>query len=300
VLEAWYFNREQPDQEIGERTSKWIEIVKVHWRNWQNDSAGFCRYALPLSSSGELTPWAVLALFWDQSGFGCNHTRESARRRLLMYLTYGDLVECRFKCDPVREFTLHGPGYFWSENVNSLAPCTSSNDAMYSAYYNTKTIKMYGAGNRQQAAMDYSGRSRSKILCLLQKVGLTFRINLQQIIDGVLVHEHFLFHFFHCTKTWLTFSWLFFKNCVYTQHSWCLWRDHGRRIISMQNWKNPHDDQNWLHFYPHGNWIPEPEDGMMAGLERWDVACRAIWRCQRLGWGAGDVPVLVSMDNYKV
>jgi len=87
----------------------------------------------------------------------------------------------------------------------------------------------------------------------------------------ILGHEH-SFPFFPLYKDVIDFSGFFKENCVYDPTLLVAYgATMGRKLISMAT-ENPHDDQNWTHFYATtGNWIPEPEDGnWMAGL--WEMS----------------------------
>ncbi|HUF30658.1 MAG TPA: amidohydrolase family protein, partial [Gemmatimonadaceae bacterium] len=101
-------------------------------------------------------------------------------------LTYGDLVETGDILGP-RIFST-GPGVFWSENINSL---DDARDVLrrYSEYYNTHTIKQYGAGDR---------KVRQWIIMAARELGLMptsenyldFKKNMTEAIDGYPGAEH--------------------------------------------------------------------------------------------------------------
>jgi Tol biopolymer transport system component len=101
-------------------------------------------------------------------------------------LTYGDLVETGDILGP-RIFST-GPGVFWSENINSL---NDARDVLrrYSEYYNTHTIKQYGAGDR---------KVRQWIIMAARELGLMptsenyldFKKNMTEAIDGYPGAEH--------------------------------------------------------------------------------------------------------------
>ena len=87
--------------------------------------------------------------FWPyltNLAFGVTTTRDP-QTATTDVLTYGDLVDAGKLIGPRIYST--GPGIFGSENVSSLAHARKVM-TRYSSYYNTKTVKMYGAGNRQQ------------------------------------------------------------------------------------------------------------------------------------------------------
>jgi len=101
-------------------------------------------------------------------------------------LTYSDLVDAGRLIGPRIYST--GPGIFSGENVSSLK---HAQDVMkrYSSYYNTKTIKMYGAGNRQQKQWIIQAAREQSIMPTTEG-GLDFKQNLTQVIDGYPGHEH--------------------------------------------------------------------------------------------------------------
>ncbi len=104
-------------------------------------------------------------------------------------LTYGDMVEAGMIEGPRIYST--GPGVgFWSYKIKSLDHARKVLK-QYSEYYQTKTIKMYLTGNRQQ---------RQWIIMACKELGLKptteggldFKLNMTQILDGYPGHEHAL------------------------------------------------------------------------------------------------------------
>jgi Tol biopolymer transport system component len=104
-------------------------------------------------------------------------------------LTYGDKVEAGMMVGPRIYST--GPGLgFWAYNIKSLKHALEALK-QYSEYYDTKTIKMYLTGNRQQ---------RQWIVMACQELGLKptteggldYKLNMTQILDGYPGHEHAL------------------------------------------------------------------------------------------------------------
>ncbi|HUG40447.1 MAG TPA: amidohydrolase family protein [Longimicrobiales bacterium] len=103
-------------------------------------------------------------------------------------LTYSDHVQAGEIPGP-RVYST-GPGVFWQEGISSL---DEARDVLrrYSDYFDTKTIKMYVAGNRQQ---------RQWIIMAAREVGimpttegsLNIRQNLNETIDGYPGLEHSL------------------------------------------------------------------------------------------------------------
>ena len=101
-------------------------------------------------------------------------------------LSYGDLVETGDILGP-RIFST-GPGVFWSEDISSL---DQARDVLrrYSEYYDTHTIKQYGAGDR---------KVRQWVIMAAKELGLMptsenyldFKKNLTEAIDGYPGAEH--------------------------------------------------------------------------------------------------------------
>lgn len=104
-------------------------------------------------------------------------------------LTYSDMVEAGMILGPRIYST--GPGVgFWSYKIESLEHARKVLK-QYSEYYQTKTIKMYLTGNRQQ---------RQWIIMACKELGLKptteggldYKLNMTQILDGYPGHEHAL------------------------------------------------------------------------------------------------------------
>jgi hypothetical protein len=103
-------------------------------------------------------------------------------------LTYGDLVEAGHIPGPRIYST--GPGVFWSEAIND------EDDARailkrYSDYYDTKYIKMYMTGNRQQRQWIIMAAREQKLKPTTEG-GLDFQYNLTMMMDGYAGQEHAL------------------------------------------------------------------------------------------------------------
>lgn len=101
-------------------------------------------------------------------------------------LTYGDLVDAGKLIGP-RVYST-GPGVFSGEGIKDLE---HARDVLrrYSEYYNTKTIKMYAAGNREQRQWIIQA-SKEQELMPTTEGSLDFKENLTQVIDGYPGHEH--------------------------------------------------------------------------------------------------------------
>jgi len=103
-------------------------------------------------------------------------------------LSYGDMVETGQMLGPRIYST--GPGLFAAENVRSLEHARSVMKR-YAEYWDTKTLKMYGAGNRQQ---------RQWIIMAAKELGIMpttegspdIRLNLTHALDGYAGVEHAL------------------------------------------------------------------------------------------------------------
>jgi hypothetical protein len=101
-------------------------------------------------------------------------------------LSYGDLVETGDILGP-RIFST-GPGVFWSEDISSL---DQARDVLrrYSEFYDTHTIKQYGAGDR---------KVRQWVIMAAKELGLMptsenyldFKKNLTEAMDGYPGAEH--------------------------------------------------------------------------------------------------------------
>ncbi|GHE62458.1 amidohydrolase family protein [Roseivirga thermotolerans] len=127
--------------------------------------------------------WPYLA----NLSFGVTTTRDP-QTATTDVLTYGDLVVAGKLIGPRIYST--GPGIFSSENVSSLEHARKVMKR-YSAYYDTKTIKMYGTGNRQQRQWIIQAAREQNIMPTTEG-GLNFRNNLTQMIDGYPGQEHSL------------------------------------------------------------------------------------------------------------
>ena len=102
-------------------------------------------------------------------------------------LTYADMVEAGEIPGPRIYST--GPGVgFWMYNIKDL---DHAKDVLkqYSEYYNTKTIKMYMVGNRQQRQWIIMAAKEQKLMPTTEGA-LDFKLNLTQALDGYPGHEH--------------------------------------------------------------------------------------------------------------
>jgi Tol biopolymer transport system component/imidazolonepropionase-like amidohydrolase len=102
-------------------------------------------------------------------------------------LTYADMVDAGIIPGP-RVYST-GPGVgFWAYNIKDLDQARSVLK-QYSEYYNTKTIKMYLTGNRQQRQWIIMAAKEQQLMPTTEG-GLDFKLNMTQILDGYPGHEH--------------------------------------------------------------------------------------------------------------
>lgn len=101
-------------------------------------------------------------------------------------LTYEDLVRSGQIIGPRIYST--GPGMFWQEQIKDQEHANKL-VSRYGRYYDTKTIKMYVAGNRRQRQWILKACQEQKIMPTTEG-SLNFKQNLTQIIDGYPGHEH--------------------------------------------------------------------------------------------------------------
>lgn len=104
-------------------------------------------------------------------------------------LTYGDLVESGDMPGPRIYSTGPGVGY-WRYNVKDLDHARKILK-QYSEYYQTKTIKMYLTGNRQQRQWIIMAAKELELMPTTEG-GLDFKLNMTQLLDGYPGHEHSL------------------------------------------------------------------------------------------------------------
>jgi hypothetical protein len=106
-------------------------------------------------------------------------------------LTYGDLVTTGDMIGPRIYST--GPGIFGDYNAEPIRDLEHARDIMrrYSEYYDTKTIKMYMAGNRQQRQWVIMAAREQRIMPTTEG-GLMFKYDMTMALDGYPGHEHSL------------------------------------------------------------------------------------------------------------
>lgn len=160
-------------------------------------------------------------------------------------LTYGDLVDAGRLIGPRIYST--GPGIFSSENVSSLKHAQKVMKR-YSSYYNTKTIKMYGAGNRQQRQWIIQAAREQSIMPTTEG-GLDFKENLTQVIDGYPGHEHSfpIFPLYRDAIDLVAFSQTAYTPTLLVAYGGP-WTENY-----FYSTENPHADPKLTRFMPHAN-----------------------------------------------
>jgi Tol biopolymer transport system component len=126
-------------------------------------------------------PWIYLA----NLAYGVTTTRDP-QTATTDVLTYGDLVEAGAFPGP-RVYST-GPGVFWTEGIRDLAHARFVL-RRYSDYYDTKTFKMYMAGNRRQRQLLIMA-ARELELMPTTEGGLDYRLNMTHAMDGYPGIEH--------------------------------------------------------------------------------------------------------------
>lgn len=101
-------------------------------------------------------------------------------------LTYEDMVKAGNIIGPRIYQT--GPGVFWSEQIEDL---DHARDVLkrYSKYYDTKTIKMYVAGNREQRQWIIEAAKEQELMPTTEG-SLNMKLNMTMLIDGYPGQEH--------------------------------------------------------------------------------------------------------------
>lgn len=101
-------------------------------------------------------------------------------------LTYEDMVKAGDILGPRIYQT--GPGVFWSEQIKNLDHARNVLKR-YSKYYDTKTIKMYVAGNREQRQWILQAAKEQNIMPTTEG-SLNMKLNMTMLIDGYPGQEH--------------------------------------------------------------------------------------------------------------
>ncbi|MGH7551582.1 MAG: amidohydrolase family protein, partial [Longimicrobiales bacterium] len=126
-------------------------------------------------------PWIYLA----NLAYGVTTTRDP-QTATTDVLTYADRVESGEMPGP-RVYST-GPGVFQQEGIRDL---DHARDILrrYSDYYDTKTFKMYLAGNRQQRQWLIMAARELKLMPTTEG-GLDYRLNMTHAMDGYAGVEH--------------------------------------------------------------------------------------------------------------
>ncbi len=126
-------------------------------------------------------PWIYLA----NLAYGVTTTRDP-QTATTDVLTYADRVDAGQIPGP-RVYST-GPGVFWTQGVQDLNHARSVL-RRYSDYYDTKTFKMYMAGNRRQRQFLIMA-ARELELMPTTEGGLDYRLNMTHAMDGYPGIEH--------------------------------------------------------------------------------------------------------------
>ena len=126
-------------------------------------------------------PWIYLA----NLAYGVTTTRDP-QTATTDVLTYGDQVEAGAMPGP-RVYST-GPGVFWTEGIRNLDHARYVL-RRYSDYYDTKTFKMYMAGNRRQRQLLIMAARELKLMPTTEG-GLDYRLNMTHAMDGYPGIEH--------------------------------------------------------------------------------------------------------------
>jgi Tol biopolymer transport system component len=137
-----------------------------------------------------LTPQIHNTQTWQyltELAYGTTTTRDP-QTSTTDFMTYGDRVQTGEMVGP-RIYTT-GPGVFINENVRDLDHARTIM-ARYAKYYDTKTLKMYMTGNRQQRQWIIMAAREQNIMPTTEG-GLDQRLDLTHGIDGYPGIEHTL------------------------------------------------------------------------------------------------------------
>jgi imidazolonepropionase-like amidohydrolase/Tol biopolymer transport system component len=101
-------------------------------------------------------------------------------------LTYADMVTNGLALGPRIYQT--GPGVFWNEQIRDLDHARNILKR-YSSYYDTKTIKMYVAGNREQRQWIMMAAKEQNLMPTTEG-SLDMKLNMTMLLDGYSGQEH--------------------------------------------------------------------------------------------------------------
>ncbi|HEX9894913.1 MAG TPA: amidohydrolase family protein [Gemmatimonadales bacterium] len=136
--------------------------------------------------------WNLWGMHWSQPwiylaniAYGVTTTRDP-QTATTDVLAYQDRVDAGDAIGP-RVYST-GPGVFWSERINDLDRARSVLKR-YSTYWDTKTIKMYEAGNRRTRQLIIEA-ARELQLMPTTEGALEFKKNMTHAMDGYAGVEH--------------------------------------------------------------------------------------------------------------
>jgi len=161
-------------------------------------------------------------------------------------LTYGDLVETGEMLGPRIYST--GPGIFGDYGQDPIRDLDHARDIMrrYRDYYDTKTVKMYMSGNRQQRQWVIMAAKEHELMPTTEG-GLKFRYDLTMMIDGYPGQEHNLpvFPLFEDVVTLAAESKIAYTPTLIVSYGgpW------GENFFYAK--ENVHDDTKLRYFTPH-------------------------------------------------
>jgi len=158
-------------------------------------------------------------------------------------LSYADLVRAGAILGPRIYST--GPGVFWQDNVSSLE---EARDVMrnYADYFDTKTLKMYVAGNRQQRQWLIQAAREMRIMPTTEG-SLNFKQNIGETIDGYSGLEHSLPIYPVYGDVVELFTQM---KRTYTPTLLVSYGGPWAENYFLEN-ENPHDDEKLRRFTPH-------------------------------------------------
>ncbi|MBM4185174.1 MAG: amidohydrolase [Gemmatimonadetes bacterium] len=138
----------------------------------------------PTGDVHDIQSWQYLA----NLAFGVTTTRD-AQPGISDVLTYGDLVRAGRMVGPRIYST--GPGIFGNYQGEPIRDLEHARDILrrYASYFDTHTIKMYLAGNRQQRQWLIMA-ARELGLMATTEAGLDFALDLTHVMDGYPGVEH--------------------------------------------------------------------------------------------------------------
>lgn len=161
-------------------------------------------------------------------------------------ITYGDMVDAGMM--PGSRIYSTGPGVFGDYVNDPIKDLDHAKNILkrYSEYYDTKTIKMYMAGNRQQRQWIIMAAKEQGLMPTTEG-GLDFKYNLTMLIDGYPGQEHsFPIYPIYDDVIKLTAE----SKMVYTP---TLLVSYGGPFAENYYYtnENPHDDPKLRRFTPH-------------------------------------------------